>query len=94
MSKHNKTQSAAPGPSADISRSPVAYKVWDRTTRWFHWINVLCVICLAMLGLAILNEKSFGVSAEGKILLKTLHVYVGYVFAINLGVASDLGIRG
>ncbi|MDA3934484.1 MAG: cytochrome b/b6 domain-containing protein [Gammaproteobacteria bacterium] len=62
-----------------------AYQAWDRTTRWFHWINVLCVIGLATIGLAILNEKSFGVSADGKVLLKTLHVYVGYVFAVNLG---------
>lgn len=62
-----------------------AYLAWDRTTRWFHWINVVCVIGLAMLGLAILNEKSFGVSAEGKVLLKTVHVYVGYVLAVNLG---------
>ena len=65
-------------------RNRIAYSVWDRTTRWFHWINALCVIGLAMLGLAILNEKAFGVSADGKILLKTLHAYVGYVFAINL----------
>lgn len=64
--------------------SPVAYKVWDRTTRWFHWINVLCVLGLAVLGLAILNEKIFGASAEGKVVLKTLHTYVGYVFAANL----------
>lgn len=61
-----------------------AHSVWDRTTRWFHWINALCVITLAVLGLAILNEKSFGVSADGKVLLKTLHAYVGYIFAINL----------
>lgn len=64
--------------------SPVAYKVWDRTTRWFHWINVLGVLGLAVLGLAILNEKIFGASAEGKVVLKTLHTYVGYVFAANL----------
>ena len=62
----------------------VAAPVWDRTTRWFHWINFLCVLALTVLGLTILNEKSFGVSAEGKVLLKTLHVYVGYVFAINI----------
>ena len=62
----------------------IAFSAWDRTTRWFHWINFLCVLALVGLGLAILNEKSFGVSADGKILLKTLHVYVGYVFAINL----------
>ncbi len=60
------------------------YAVWDRTTRCFHWINALCVFALAALGLAILNEKSFGVSGDGKVLLKTLHVYVGYVFAVNL----------
>lgn len=63
----------------------IAYRAWDRTTRWFHWINFLCVLGLSVLGLAILNEKSFGVSADGKVLLKTLHVYVGYVFSINLG---------
>lgn len=65
-------------------RSHRVYSVWDRTTRWFHWVNALCVITLAALGLAILNEKSFGVSADGKVLLKTLHAYVGYAFAVNL----------
>ncbi len=70
--------------SLERPNSHVAYRVWDRTTRWFHWINVLCVLSLAVLGLAILNEKSFGVSAEGKVLLKTLHTCVGYVFAVNL----------
>jgi cytochrome b len=44
----------------------------------------VCVIGLALLGLAVLNEKSFGVSPDGKVLLKTLHVYVGYVFVANL----------
>ncbi len=58
---------------------------WDRTTRLFHWVNFVCVFGLMILGLLILNEKSFGVSADGKILLKTLHVYVGYAFALNLG---------
>lgn len=63
----------------------VSHPVWDRGTRLFHWINVVCVLSLAILGLAILNEKAFGVSAAGKVLLKTLHAYVGYVFAANLG---------
>jgi len=60
------------------------HAVWDRTTRWFHWINALCVLGLAVFGLAILNAGAFGVGSEGKILLKTLHVYIGYAFAINL----------
>lgn len=67
------------------SRTLYAVRVWDRTTRWFHWINVVCVLAMVVLGLAILNEKSFGVSADGKLLLKTLHSYVGYVFVLNLG---------
>ncbi|MGQ0699046.1 MAG: cytochrome b/b6 domain-containing protein [Panacagrimonas sp.] len=63
-----------------------SYPVWDAVTRWVHWINVLCVIALAALGLAILNAGAFEIPNEGKVLLKTLHVWVGYVFAINIGV--------
>lgn len=62
-----------------------AYPVWDRTTRWFHWINASCIVALAALGLVLLNDDTLGLSGDGKILLKTVHGYVGYVFAINLG---------
>lgn len=60
------------------------YAVWDRTTRWFHWINVLCVLTLIGIGLVILQGSALGIGNDGKIVLKTLHVYVGYVFALNL----------
>ena len=60
------------------------YKIWDSGVRWFHWINVLCVIGLIAVGVVILNAKLLGVSTEGKILLKTIHVWIGYVFALNL----------
>ena len=69
---------------AEMETRLTAHAVWDRTTRLFHWINVICVLALTFLGLAILNEKAFGVSSDGKILLKTLHTYMGYVFAANL----------
>lgn len=59
-------------------------KVWDRTTRVFHWINAISFICLMGLGLIILNGKSFGFSTEGKILIKIVHTLFGYVFAANL----------
>lgn len=36
------------------------------------------------MGVAILNGTAPGVSIEGKILLKTTHVWIGYVFALNL----------
>lgn len=61
-----------------------AYPVWDRTTRLFHWINFVCVVALAAIGTAILYNKALGVSTEGKILLKTVHVWFGYVLAANL----------
>ncbi len=60
------------------------YQVWDKTVRIFHWVNVICVLCLIAIGVAILNAKALGVTNDGKIILKTLHIYFGYVFAINL----------
>lgn len=60
------------------------YSVWDRTTRWFHWINVLCIVGLGAIGTGILFEEDLGFSKEGIILMKTVHTYIGYVFALNL----------
>lgn len=61
-----------------------AYAVWDSGTRWFHWINALCVITLAAVGLVILNAGSLDISDAGKITLKTIHTLTGYVLALNL----------
>lgn len=63
----------------------VEHKVWDRTTRIFHWVNLLAMLVLIACGVALLNAKALGATNDGKILLKTVHVYAGYVFAINLG---------
>lgn len=60
------------------------YAVWDGSVRWFHWINVLAILGLIAVGTVILNGKAIGVSGEGKVLLKTIHVYIGYVFCLNL----------
>ncbi len=61
-----------------------SYSVWDRTTRLFHWINVLCVLGLISIGLVILNGSALGISTEGKVDLKILHVWFGYIFSLNL----------
>jgi len=61
-----------------------SYAVWDRSTRWFHWINFLCVVALTAVGLAILYGDAIDLTNAGKIALKTLHVWIGYVFALNL----------
>ncbi len=76
------------------------YFAWDAPTRWFHWINALAVIGLIATGLVILNDDALGLSASGKILLKSIHVSFGYVMAINLlsgasfGPSSATGTRG
>ena len=61
-----------------------SYQVWDAGVRWFHWINLLCVLGLIALGLALLNDDALGLGNEGKVLLKTVHVWIGYAFALNL----------
>jgi len=72
----------------------ITYKAWDLGTRIFHWLNVICVVGLMAVGTAILNYKLLGVDTDGKILLKTVHVYIGYVFVINLAWRLILGFIG
>jgi Ni/Fe-hydrogenase 1 B-type cytochrome subunit len=60
------------------------YPVWDKTVRVFHWFNVLLILGMIAVGTVILNAKALGVTVDGKILLKTVHVYIGYVFIVNL----------
>lgn len=40
----------------------------------FHWINAICVIGLIATGLIVLNGDVLGLSAEGKVALKSVHV--------------------
>ena len=68
--------------------------VWSRNIRLFHWINVICILLLIMVGTVILNAKVLGVAIEGKVLLKTLHVAIGYIFAVNLFIRITLGFIG
>jgi cytochrome b len=61
------------------------YRVWDRTQRVFHWVNFLAVLSLAAIGTVILNADRLGIPNDpGVVTLKTVHVYVGYVFILNL----------
>jgi cytochrome b len=60
------------------------YVAWDVPTRWFHWINALAVLGLIVTALVILFASELGLSAPGKIALKSIHVSLGYAMAINL----------
>jgi Ni/Fe-hydrogenase 1 B-type cytochrome subunit len=68
--------------------------VWSRNIRLFHWLNVLSVLLLIVIGSVIYFGKDLGISTEGKILLKTIHVCVGYVFAANLIFRIIIGFIG
>lgn len=71
-----------------------SYHVWDKPVRLFHWINVVCIIGLVAIGTVILWAGALGLNTEGKILIKSVHVYVGYVFAINLIIRLIWAFRG
>jgi cytochrome b len=61
------------------------YRVWDRTQRVFHWVNFLAVLALLAVGTVILAADALGIpDRPGMVILKTVHVYAGYVFVVNL----------
>jgi len=68
--------------------------VWSRNIRLFHWLNVLSVLLLIIVGSIIYFASNLGISTNGKILLKTIHVSIGYIFAANLIFRILLGFIG
>ncbi len=58
--------------------------VWSSKIRVFHWLNVIAITLLIFVGMIILNAKLFGVSTDGKILLKTIHVIIGVCLCCKL----------
>lgn len=77
-----------------MSDNRQAVFVWSRNIRLFHWINVITISLLIIIGLIIFNSKLIGVSSDGKVLLKTVHVIIGYVFAVNLLFRVVIGFIG
>ena len=69
------------------------YAVWDRTTRWFHWINFAAVSGLAGIGTVILYANALGIGDNGKVALKAVHVLTGYVFCLNLPLEDRMGLH-
>lgn len=49
-----------------------------------HWINAALVVCMLGSALVILNGNALGLSADGKILIKSTHVSFGYALTANL----------
>ncbi len=79
------TAHAPAGVSAATQRTQLAeYRVWDVPTRLFHWINATSVIALAVIGYLILNADELQIPNGGKVTLKTVHTWFGYIFVVNL----------
>lgn len=71
------------------------YRVWDAPTRWFHWINVLTVVLLIFTGFVLMFRSQIGLEGgPAKIALKKLHVWIGYVFMLNLSIRILWGFFG
>ncbi len=51
-----------------------SYAVWDAPTRWFHWINFICVVALAVLGTANLYYKDLGVKRWSRLSAQSFRV--------------------
>jgi len=60
------------------------YRVWDAPTRLFHWVNFVCVLGMLAAGVLILYSKDIGIDRPSVILLKHVHVWLGYVLIVNL----------
>lgn len=72
-----------------------SYLAWNLSTRWFHWINFICILLLTFLGLVMMYKSELGItSLTAKIKLKELHVIIGYVFLTNLLVRFICGFFG
>jgi len=71
-----------------------SYRVWDVPTRLFHWINAISVAALVIVGYLLLNGRALEIPRTGSLTLKTIHAWVGYVFAVNLLVRIAWGFLG
>jgi len=71
------------------------YEVWDAPTRIFHWVNFTTVILLLLVGVLMLYKKDIGItSLDAKIAIKEIHVWIGYIFVINLMIRLCWGFVG
>lgn len=68
--------------------------VWSPGLRWFHWINALCVFALIATGIIMLRASEFGLSADGRYFVESVHVHIAYLFVLNLLWRVYLGFFG
>ncbi|MBV7317089.1 cytochrome b/b6 domain-containing protein [Shewanella sp. NIFS-20-20] len=68
------------------------YKVWHLSVRIFHWLNVLLIFILSLLGLIMMFKAELGIEGlAAKVGLKQIHILIGYVFVLNLAIRLFAG---
>jgi Ni/Fe-hydrogenase 1 B-type cytochrome subunit len=70
-----------------------AVEVWDRPTRWLHWINALLSVVVVALGLLFMFRKEVGL-ADAKLSIMNAHAFVGYGLAVGIGIRLVWGFFG
>ena len=82
------------GERTPLVRSVQDESVWQLPVRCCHWIIVLAFLFLSLTGTMILFEKYMAVGGQNKIMLKTVHVYAGYLLGTALLVRIIWGFVG
>jgi len=66
-------------------RAIQTFRQWLVPKGLFHWVNSVCVLLLAFLGLIMTFRTELGLGGEEvKVAFKYIHSYVGFIFLINL----------
>src|SRR5690242_10871282 len=82
--------------STDSTRAAfTVHEVWDRPTRFLHWINAILSLFVIALGLLFMSRKALGIEgAEPKLAIMSAHATVGYCLAVGIGLRVLWGFFG
>lgn len=70
--------------------------VWELPVRWCHWINVLCIVLLAVTGFFIGTPFSFGLSASKYTMgwFRFIHFTAAYLFTVSVAARAIWSLVG
>jgi Ni/Fe-hydrogenase 1 B-type cytochrome subunit len=72
-----------------------AHAVWDRPTRWLHWLNALLSLLVIGMGLLFMFRKDLRIEgAEAKLSIMSAHSVLGYCLAVGVGARIAWGFFG
>ncbi len=82
-------------PSPTTPTPLASYAVWDRPTRWLHWINALLALFVVGMGLLFMFMSDLHISGkDAKFSIMRTHVLLGYCLALGVCARIFWGFRG